>query len=160
RENNQHKTKNQNVSNNEMLQQQLADLTEALQRERADAENIRKRAESDRIAALATGKEIAVGQLVPLIDNLHRAFAHMPAELDDNKWAQGVKALDKQLESLMTEFGLEVIETVGKDFDPELMEAVAVEEGGNGHEVVSEELQRGYRLNGRVIRVAMVKVTR
>lgn len=142
------------------LQQQIRELTEALQRERADAENIRRRAENDRIDALATGREIAIGQLLPLFDNLERAFSHMPKELENNKWATGIQSLDSQLRTIMKDFGLEPIDTVGKEFDPERMEAVSVEEGGDGTEIVSEELQKGYTLNGKLIRVAMVKVKR
>lgn len=140
------------------LLQQIGELTEALQRERADAENIRRRSEEDRRQALGAGKRAAIEQLVPLLDNLHRAFAFAPKDIASNSWVKGVLGLDKQLESLMNEFGLTKIETVGKQFDPETMEAVSTEEGEGPEHVVLEELQSGYLLNGQVVRVAMVKV--
>lgn len=142
------------------LEQQIGELTDALQRERADAENIRKRAENDRVAALATGREIAVTQLLPLLDNIERAFTHVPKDISDNNWVKGVLALEKQMQSIMGEFGLEKIKAKGEVFDPEFMEAVSVEDNGGDQEIVSEELQSGYLLNGKPVRVAMVKITK
>ena len=137
---------------------QISQLTESLMRERADAANVRRRAGEDVVNALVRGKEQAVEDLLPLIDTLTLAFSHAPSDIADNKWVSGILGLDKQLSALMKDFGLEKIEVVGQDFDPEIMQAVTVEDAGNGREVVSEELQPGYRLNGKVVRVAMVKV--
>lgn len=143
------------------LELQVAELTEALQRERADADNVRRRAGEDKVEALVRGKEIAAEELIPLIDNLMRAFSHTPDDIKDHKWVKGVTGIEKQLEALVKEFGLDKIDaSEGTEFDAITMEAVAVEEGGDGTDKVSAELQSGYTLNGRVVRVAMVKVKR
>ncbi|MEM6997850.1 MAG: nucleotide exchange factor GrpE [Patescibacteria group bacterium] len=153
--------KKSDKSNVEDLQQQVAELTDALQRERADAENVRRRAGEDRVEALVRGKEMAAEELIPLIDNLIRAFEHTPDDIKDHSWVKGVLGINKQLDILLKDFGLKKIDTTtGTEFDAETMEAVGVEEGGDGTDRVSAELQAGFKLNGRVVRVAMVKVKR
>lgn len=150
--------KKDKIPKNEELQQQIAELTDALQRERADAENIRKRAATEKVDNLARGREMAAEELVPLLDNLQKAFEYAPEDIADHKWVQGVLGLESQLGKLLADLGLAKIETVGQEFDPETMQAVSVEEAGGDKEIVSEELQAGYTLNGKLIRVAMVKV--
>jgi molecular chaperone GrpE len=144
------------------LEQQLAELTADLQRTRADFENYRKRVELEKTAARNAGQASAILKLLPVIDNIERAIAHQPAELADNKWAQGVAGLVKNLEKALEGLNLKRIEAnPGTNFDPELHEAIQFDEDAEGeHEVIAEELQAGYTLNGQPIRHAMVKVTR
>lgn len=146
----------------EELEQQLGELTQDLQRTRADFENYRKRAESEKTAALQYGQAAAVMKLLPVIDNIERAIAYMPSELADNKWAQGVAGLVKNLEKSLESLNVKRIDAnPGTEFNPELHEAIQVDEEAEGeHEVVAEELQAGYTLAGSPIRPAMVKVTR
>jgi len=146
----------------EELEQQLAELTADLQRTRADFENYRKRVELEKTAARNAGQASAILKLLPVIDNIERAIAHQPAELADNKWAQGVTNLVKNLEKALEGLNLKRIEaSPGTVFDPELHEAIQFDEDAEGeHEVIAEELQAGYTLNGQPIRHAMVKVTR
>ncbi|HRN90509.1 MAG TPA: nucleotide exchange factor GrpE [Candidatus Saccharibacteria bacterium] len=144
------------------LEQQLGELTQDLQRTRADFENYRKRVESEKTIARESGQINAIVKLLPVIDNIERAISHTPTELADNAWAQGVaslaKNLDKQLESLNVK---RIDSTPGTSFNPELHEAIQFDEDAEGeHEVIAEELQAGYTLNGQPIRHAMVKVTR
>lgn len=144
------------------LEQQLGELTLDLQRTRADFENYRKRVEQEKTAARTAGQAAAILKLLPVIDNIERAIAHQPAELADNKWAQSVvglvKNLDKSLESLNLQ---RIVATPGTLFDPELHEAIQFDEDAEGEqEVIAEELQAGYLLNGQPIRHAMVKVTK
>ena len=141
------------------LEQQIADLTEALQRERADAENVRKRADADRLALADFHKANVIKQLLPIIDNFDRALKHVPKELEKNDYVKGVQATVKQFEKTLKGIGVDRIETVGVEFNPELHEAVSMEEGKGSKEVVSEELQSGYRLHDQIIRPAMVRVT-
>lgn len=141
------------------LEQQVADLTEALQRERADAENVRKRAEIDRLALGDVHKANVVKQLLPIIDNFDRALKHVPADLKDNDYVKGVQGVVKQFEDTLGTICVTRIKTVGEVFNPEFHEAISMEEGEGDKEVVSEELQSGYRLQDQVIRAAMVRVT-
>ena len=140
------------------LEQQIAELTEALQRERADVSNIRRR-HDEQLANLRTSvKAQVVRDLLPVIDNFERALKHVPAELTDNDYVKGVQGVVKQFEKTLTDIGVEKIKTTGESFDPNFHEAVSTEEGDGGEEVVSEELQSGYKLGNDVIRHAMVRV--
>ena len=141
------------------LQQQVADLTEALQRERADATNIRRRHEEQIAKLKTTLRADIVSDLLPVIDNLERALKHVPDDLKDNQYVKGVQGVVKQFEKTLADMGVARIKTVGEPFDPHLHEAVSMEEGDGDHEVVSEELQAGYILGDEVIRHAMVRVT-
>lgn len=144
------------------LEQQLGGITADLQRTRADFENYRKRAEVEKEMARATGKVQAIMKLLPVVDNIERAIGHTPAELKDNKWAQGVANLVKNLDKSLVSLDLKRIDAAkGTKFDPELHEAIQFDEEAVGeHEVVAEELQPGYKLGNDVIRHSMVKVTK
>jgi molecular chaperone GrpE len=143
----------------ERLKQQIADLTQALQRERADAVNVRRRSDEERANLGTFYKALVVRELLPVIDNLDRALKHAPKELKDNDYVKGVQSIAKQFEKFLANLGVERIKTVGEPFDPRVHEAVMMEEGDGDKEVVSEELQSGYTLGDEVIRHAMVKVT-
>jgi molecular chaperone GrpE len=97
-----------------------------------------------------------------VIDTIERAVAHMPKDLKDHTWAQGIAGLVKNLDKSLTNLNLERVEAKpGTDFDPAFHEAIQFDEEADGDkEVIADELQPGYLLNGIVIRHAMVKVTR
>ncbi|MGH7218118.1 MAG: nucleotide exchange factor GrpE [Candidatus Microsaccharimonas sp.] len=154
------KAKKEDIQNE--FEQQLGELTLDLQRTRADFENYRKRVDAEKTAAREYGQAHAVLKLLPVVDNIERAIAYTPEELKDNPWAQGVanlvKNLDKSLEGLNVK---RIDATTGVEFNPELHEAIQFDEDATGEkEVIAEELQAGYTLNGNVIRHAMVKVTK
>ena len=140
------------------LQQQIADLTDALQRERADVINVRRQHE-DQLANLKDLlKANVVRDLLPVIDNFERALKHVPKDLESNDYVKGVQGVVKQFEDTLTQMGVQRIKTVGEVFDPVVHEAVSMEDGDGVIEIVCEELQSGYQLGEQVIRHAMVKV--
>jgi len=140
------------------LNDKIGELTQALQRERADAVNLRRRHEEE-VAGLRTQvKAGVVHDLLPVIDNFERALKHVPKDLESNDYIKGVQAVVKQFEKTLSDIGVERIKTVGEHFDPHLHEAVSMEEGDGKHEIITEELQPGYRLDENVIRHAMVRV--
>lgn len=143
----------------EQLQQQVAELTEALQRERADAMNLRRRHEEQTASLRTVVKANVVRELLPVIDNFERALKHVPEDLKDNDYIKGVQGVVRQFEKTLQDMGVERIKTVGEPFDPTYHEAVSMEEGDGDQETVSEELQAGYKLGTDVIRHAMVRVT-
>ena len=147
---------------NEELERDINELTSDLQRTRADFENYRKRVELEKEQARAAGKSQAILKLLPVIDNIERAISHMPKDLAENKWAQGVSGLVKNLEKSLESLDLKRIEAKpGTAFNPDLHEAIQMDEDAEGdHEVIAEELQPGYMLGGSVIRPSMVKVTK
>lgn len=140
------------------LQQQVADLTEALQRERADATNLRRRHDEQLASLRTTTKSHVVKDLLPIIDNFERALKHVPKDLEANDYIKGVNAIVKQFEKTLANMGVERIKTVGEPFDPHFHEAVSAEEGDGDQEIISEELQSGYKIGDDVIRHAMVRV--
>lgn len=144
------------------LEQALGELTLDLQRTRADFENYRKRADLEKSAAREAGQSSAILKLLPVIDTIERAVAYMPEDLKDNAWAQGIAGLAKNLGKSLESLNLQRIDaTTGVEFNPELHEAIQFDEDATGEkEVIAEELQAGYLLNGAVIRHAMVKVTK
>jgi len=144
------------------LEQKNGELVADLQRLRADFENYRKRVDGEKSAAVKTGETKAILKLLPVIDTIERAVANMPAELADNKWAQGVAGLIKQFERALKELHLERIDaTPGTLFDPTVHEAIQFDEDSTGAtEVVESELQSGYKLGDTPIRHAMVRVKR
>ncbi len=141
------------------LEQQVGELTEALQRERADATNIRRRHDEEVTNLKAMVKANVVRDLLPVIDNFERALKHMPKDLEGNDYIKGVQGIVKQFEATLSNMGVEKIKTVGEVFDPKYHEAISMEEGKGTKEIVSEELQSGYKLGDDIIRHAMVKVT-
>jgi molecular chaperone GrpE len=144
------------------LEQQVGELTQDLQRVRADFENYRKRVEQEKEMARASGKVAAIMKLLPVIDNIERAISHLPENLKDNSWAKGVVGLVKNLEKSLESLNLKRIEAkAGTPFNPELHEAIQFDDEAEGeHEVIAEELQTGYTLGGEVVRTSMVKVTK
>ncbi|HEU4914327.1 MAG TPA: nucleotide exchange factor GrpE [Candidatus Saccharimonadales bacterium] len=140
------------------LEQQIGELTDALQRERADATNLRRRHDEQIANLRTTVKATVVRDLLPVVDNFERALKHVPEDLAGNDYIKGVQGIVKQFEKTLSDIGVERIKTVGEPFDPHLHEAVSMEDGDGDQEVVSEELQSGYRLGDEVIRHAMVRV--
>jgi molecular chaperone GrpE len=144
----------------EQLAVENAQLNDALLRERADAMNVRKRAEEDRLKMAGYYKASVIKELLPSIDNFERALKAVPKDLENNDYVKGIENIVKQFASTLNKIGVERIKTVGEHFDPELHEAVTMEEGDGEHEIVSEELQSGYKIGNEVIRHAMVRVKR
>jgi len=140
------------------LEDKIAELTQALQRERADAENLRRRTQEEKSRLGEFYKAMVVQELLPALDNLERAMKHTPKDLKDHDYVKGVQGVIKQFEQSFAQLGVKRIKTIGEHFDPRLHEAVHMEEGDGTIEVVCEELQPGYKIGDEVIRHAMVKV--
>jgi len=136
----------------------IAELTEALKRERADSINLRRRYDEQIGSVKEVVKASVVEDLLPVIDNFERSLKHIPKDLENNDFVKGVQGVVKQFEHTLTSMGVTKIKTVGETFNPALHEAVGMEEGEGDHELITEELQPGYQLNDQVIRHAMVKV--
>lgn len=144
------------------LEQQVSELTQDLQRTRADFENYRKRVDEEKVRARELGAEQVVVKLLPIFDTIDKAVAHFPDDLKGNAWAEGVASISKNLTKLIDDLKLEKIEAdAGKTkFDPELHHAISVDETDGETEIVAEELQSGYKLKGNVVRESLVRVTR
>lgn len=134
------------------------ELRETLQRVQAEFENFRKRTMRDQTAQLDRATERLVDDLLPVLDSFELAVLSIPeGDLDDAaaKLRKGVELVYAELLGVLEKAGLERIEAHGRAFDPEEHEAVMREGDGD---VVTEVMRTGYRLKGRVLRPAMVKV--
>lgn len=146
------------IDERKKLEGKVKDLTEALQRERADVTNIRRRHDQQMGSLRDIAKASVVRDLLPAIDNLERGLKHIPKDIKDHDYVKGIQGVVKQFEKTLKDIGVERVKAVGEDFDPKYHEAISMEDGEGSREVVSEELQSGYKLGDEVIRHAMVKV--
>ena len=144
------------------LEQQVGELTQDLQRMRADFENYRKRVDAEKQNEREIGKTQGVLRLLPIIDTIELAISHAPEDIIENKWAIGVMSISKNLQKMLDELGLKKIEIIPGEttFNPDFHEAISMEEGEGDKEIVSEELRSGYLLNSQVVRHAMVRVSK
>ncbi|GAB4430456.1 MAG: nucleotide exchange factor GrpE [Turneriella sp.] len=146
------------------LRRQLEALTADLQRERAEFSNFRKRAVQEKAQQAAQSSARLLTDLLPALDAFDQFLAaYMPkAEADSGIKAivDGVQLVHKQITRVFTESGVEEINPIGLEFDPNLMEALSLIEADVEKETVSQVFQKGYRIEGRVIRPARVVVTK
>ncbi len=127
----------------------------------ADLSNYRKRAERDASEIVKTANSVLILRLLPVLDDMDRAFQTIPEELRDLTWVDGIRLISRKLLAILESEGLKPIEAVGKPFDPNLHEAVIHEETDKYDEgLVISELQKGYKLNDRVLRPTLVKVSK
>ena len=136
------------------------DFLAALQRERAEFMNFKRRTAEERDAMLGLAAEDLIRKVLALADDFDLAVEHRPQDGVDEAWVEGIAAIDRKLRLLLESEGVTAIDAEpGIQFDPHEHEAVANVPGTGraGGEIV-EELRRGYRLRDRVIRPALVAV--
>lgn len=140
----------------ENLKKENSKYYEHLQRTAAEFDNYKKRVakERDGIYKLAVGDVVL--KYIPMLDNLEKAIS---ANTTDEKMKEGVELIYKQVLEIMASFGVETIEAVNKEFNPEIHDAVMhIESEEYGEKIVVEELRKGYKMGDRVLRHSMVKV--
>ena len=136
---------------------EAATYLDDLRRVAADFDNYRKRAQREMAANIDRASQRVIANLLPVIDSFELAIAHEAGSESDEKLLGGVRTTYEQLIDVLGKEGLEAVTSLGEPFDPEVHEAVGTT--GTGHDlVVTSEMRRGYRLNGRLIRPAMVIV--
>lgn len=159
KEDNKHKKDSQLLDKLTHLETEIQQLTEALKRERADSINLARIHATDIEKARDKATVAVVKQLLPAIDSLERALQYLPTEEQNSDFMKGLESVVKQFAKAFNNLGVSRIEAVNQDFDPNLHEAVHYDESGSGNrQIVSEELQAGYTINGQIIRPAMVNV--
>ncbi len=136
--------------------EQIADLTDKLQRQMAEFENFRRRTDKEKSTMYDMGARDVVEKLLPVIDNFERGLSGAD---EKDPFAEGMQMIYKQLMTMLTDLGVEPLDAAGKEFDPELHNAVMhVEDENYGENIVAEELQKGYKYKDHVVRHSMVKV--
>ena len=136
------------------------DYLTALQRERAEFQNFRRRTAEERLRELGLAGEDLIRKVLSVADDFDRAIEARPSSIAQNPWFEGIAAIDRKLRLLLESEGVTAIDaTAGKPFDPRQHEAIAnVPDTGRAEGQIVEEVRRGYRLRDRVLRPALVAV--
>jgi molecular chaperone GrpE len=132
----------------------------ALQRERAEFQNFKRRTSEERMRELGLAGEDLIRKVLAVADDFDRAIDARPDAIADDPWVEGVTAIDRKLRLLLESEGVTPIDaTPGRPFDPREHEAIAnVPSADRPEGEIVEEIRRGYRLRDRVIRPALVAV--
>lgn len=168
---------NHNLSSHEVAQEQvdirddtpvseldevLAKVEEfkaALQRERADFSNFRKRVDRERAELRPSIVADTIAKFLPIVDDFERAIENTPDDLKESDWFKGFAMIHKKFQSVLEQYGIETINPVGEPFDHNLHDAIGSEDTDEYESgTVIDVLQKGYMMNGRCIRPAMVRV--
>ena len=139
--------------------EQIEELTDRLKRQMAEFDNFRKRTEKEKEARFEIGAKSVIEKMLPIVDNFERGLATVSEEQREDPFVEGMEKVYKQLMSSFEAMDVMQIEAVGKEFDPNLHNAVLhVEDEAYGENIVAEELLKGYTYKGNVVRYSMVKV--
>lgn len=144
----------------ELLRREAQSHLEDARRLKAEFENYKKRMLREQTAVIERASESLVDRLLPVLDSFRLAIVAADRTRNDKEFLRGVELVYGELLEVLKKEGLEEIDAEGKPFDPELHEAVmqVVADVPEGH--VAEVMRTGYRLKGRVLRAAMVSVSK
>lgn len=146
----------------EDLRAKADEYLESWKRTQAEFENYKKRQAASQKELGGYLIEKLVLDIIPVLDNFRSATLHVPDEQKESPWVVGIQYIEKQLESVLTDNGMQTIEVKeGEEFDPKLHESISIEESSEGEgakHIVAKVLQKGYKLGDRVIRPAKVTI--
>lgn len=142
----------------EVQDSRVEELTQDLQRIQAEFINYKRRAEGEKAELLDFAKSRVVRDFLGVRDNFDRELTNRPAEVKDSPWAESIDSIRASFDTVLKTLGVERFESLGQPFDPHMHDAIVMEDGEGEHEVVTEELQSGYKLGDTVLRHAIVKV--
>jgi len=140
-------------------EEKIAELNDRVMRQMAEFDNYRKRTEKEKSQMFEIGAKDIIEKVLPVVDNFERGLSALSDEEKESAFAQGIEKIYKQLTQVLTDAGVEPIDAVGKEFNPDFHNAVMHAEDENlGENIVAEEFQKGYTYKGSVVRHSMVKV--
>ena len=143
------------------LKEKLDELNDRLIRQVAEFDNFRKRTDREKAQMFEQGQGSVLEKLLPIVDNFERGLAAVPEDEKDGAFADGMNKIYKQLTKQLEDLGVTPIEAVGKEFDPNLHNAVMqVESEEYESGIVAQELQKGYMFHDTVLRHSMVGVSK
>lgn len=143
----------------EKAKAEAAEYLEQLQRLQAEFANYKKRNDREREEFIRLANAALISKLLPILDDCERAMQTVPENLRGLTWVEGIVLIERRLRTIMEQEGLRKIEAVGQQFDPELHHAAVRQETTDYEEdEIIAELQKGYKLEDRVLRPAMVTV--
>ena len=137
----------------------IEELNDKYMRTFAEFDNFRKRTEKEKAAMFEVGAKSIIEKILPIVDCFERGLATLTEEEKSQPFADGMDKVYKQMVKALEEAGVTPIEAVGKEFDPNLHNAVMHgEDDSMGENIVAEEYQKGYMYRESVVRYSMVKV--
>ena len=140
----------------EGLKQKAENYLANWQRAQADFINYKQRSEREKEETTKFANSVLIINLLPILDDLERAFASTPSRLVKHSWVDGIRLIERKLKATLETQGLSPINALGEPFDPYLHEAIRQDKGEEG--IVIEEVQKGYKFRDRVIRPSTVVV--
>ncbi|MCM1192941.1 MAG: nucleotide exchange factor GrpE [Butyrivibrio sp.] len=143
----------------EGYREQIAQLEDRVKRQLAEFENFRNRTDKEKQAMFETGAKSVIEKILPVVDNFERGLATVPEDKKEDPFVDGMNRIYRQLLTELENIGVRPIEAVGREFDPNLHNAVMqVESEEYESGVVAQELQKGYTYHDSVVRHSMVAV--
>lgn len=137
----------------------VEELTDRVKRQMAEFENFRKRSEREKAGMFEMGAKSVIEQLLPIVDNFERGLAAVTEETKDDPFVVGMDKIYQQFTETLDKLEVKPIEAVGKEFNPDIHNAVMhVDDEELGENIVAEEFLKGYTYRGQVVRHSMVKV--
>ena len=130
------------------------------QRAKADFLNYKKDQEKYLEEFRKYASEDVIVKLLPTIDNFELATKHLPKDLENSDWAKGIVCIKNQFDNFLKEVGIEEIKAVGEKFDSNLFESVGEEESDQKEGAIISEIQKGYKMFGKVVRAGKVKISK
>ncbi len=138
---------------------QIEELQDRLKRQMAEFDNFRKRTEKEKASMYEVGARNIIEKILPVVDNFERAMAAVPEEAKGSAYAEGIEKIYKQFMKTLEDAGVEAIEALGQPFDLNLHNAVMhIDDEQYGENEIVQELQKGYKYRGTVVRHSMVQV--
>lgn len=139
--------------------EKIEELTDRVTRQMAEFDNFRKRTEKEKSAMYEIGAKSVIEKLLPIVDNFERGFSTVAEEDKEDSFVKGMEMVYKQILTMFETIGVEPIEAVGQEFNPDLHNAVMhVDDENVGENIIVEEFQKGYTYHDAVVRYSMVKV--
>ena len=139
--------------------EQIEQLEDKVKRQLAEFENFRNRTEKEKHGMFEVGAKSVIEKMLPVVDNFERGLATVPEDKKEDPFVDGMNRIYKQLLTELENIGVKPIEAVGKEFDPNLHNAVMqVESEEYESGTVAQELQKGYTYRDGVVRHSMVAV--
>lgn len=139
--------------------EKIEELTDQVKRQMAEFDNFRKRTEKEKSQMYEIGAKSIIEKVLPVVDNFERGLAAVPEDQKEDAFVDGMNKIYKQMMTMLEEVGVQPIEAVGKEFDPNLHNAVMQTESDQYESgVVAQEMQKGYMYRDSVVRHSMVSV--
>lgn len=143
----------------QQLEQEASNMRDQALRAAADLKNFKRRTEEERANLIRNATAGLIMKLLPILDDFDLAMQHVPAEVAETSWFNGLQGVQRKIQTVMEGEGVKPIEALGQPFDPNFHDAVMHEDAGPEQAgKVTADLRRGYLLHERVIRPTMVKV--